>query len=147
MRFDGRGGPRVKNFELADSKVPSPAFSVEFFQLFFFFFHFSMNWGAKFFSRMVPKFYCIFMYIFPRASLLRLTSMAHFHYPRAEIDLKSDRFLDFLKNTNIWVRVSVAQRSVGRDAIACRCILVASIRYSGFRSGLLNSTKTNFLKT
>ena len=88
MRFDGRGGPRVKIFELADSKVPSPAFSVEFFQLFSIFFHFSMNWGAKFFSRMVPKFYCIFMFIFPRASLLRLRSMAHFHYPRLEMDLK-----------------------------------------------------------
>ena len=34
---------------------------------------------------------------FPRASLLRLRSKAHFHYPRAEIDLHSDRFLDFLK--------------------------------------------------
>ena len=118
MRFDGLGGPRVKIFELADSKVPSPAFSVEFFQLFSFFFHFSINWGAKFFSRMVPKFYSIFMHIFPRASLLRLTSMAHFHYPRAEVDLKVDRFLEKSKSTTHRSRHSVPRGAAAMKTVS-----------------------------
>ena len=40
MRFEGRGGPRVKIFELADSKDPSLGFSEEFFRIFSIFFHF-----------------------------------------------------------------------------------------------------------
>ena len=84
MRFEGPVGLESK-------------FLLDFFSIFF---HFSINWQAKLFSRMVPKFYCIFMSNFPRASLVRLRSTyGQFPLPASRNRFTFRFFLDSLKNT------------------------------------------------